>query len=81
MLQNIKDDVKKDEDFINSFKYTDKQNLRIDFEKTLEKKFQDFINDNFILFKRFNDDEKGFKKAITQIIFDMATAEMQQSLH
>lgn len=81
VLQNIKDDVKKDEDFINSFKYTDKQNLRIDFEKILEKKFQDFINDNFILFKRFNDDEKGFKKAITQIIFDMATAEMQQSLH
>ncbi len=74
-LQNIKDDVLKDESFIQSSKYSDKQNLRIEFEKLLQAKMQEIIDVNFAFYRNFNDDEV-FKQRVTQKMFDVVLAEV-----
>ncbi|PZT48923.1 DEAD/DEAH box helicase [Helicobacter valdiviensis] len=74
-LQNIKEDVLKDEGFIQSSKHSDKQNLRIEFEKLLQTKMQEIIEVNFAFYRNFNEDE-AFKQRVVQKMFDVVLAEV-----
>lgn len=74
-LNSIKEDVMADEGLIKTMKNSDKQNMRIDFEKVLEEKFRGLISINLELFKQFSDN-KEFKERITQKMFDMVRSEL-----
>lgn len=75
-LMQIKDDVLRDEEFKKSVYKADTQNMRIEFENMLNKKFkEDILMANFALFKQFNDDEE-FKNKITQKMFDIVRREL-----
>ncbi len=67
---NITNDVINDENFLKATKNADKQNTKIAFDKILQQKFQDFIDINFDLYKKYNDD-KEFKAYITDRLFQM----------
>lgn len=71
-LQNISDDVLGDEEFLKATQNSDKQNMKITFDKVLSDKFQDYILDNFALFQKYNDDEE-FKQFITAKLFDVVS--------
>lgn len=74
-LQNIKDDIVKDSDFIDYSKNSDKQNLKIEFERLLQDKMQEIIDTNFLLYKQFSDDAR-FKQMITQKMFNIVLDEI-----
>lgn len=67
---NITNDVIDDEDFKKAIKNADRQNSKIAFDKILQEKFQDFIDVNFNLYKKYNDD-KDFKMFVTDKLFQM----------
>lgn len=68
-LNDIKDDVLKDDDFIKSTKNADLQNKKIAFEKVLEDRFQDIIETNFLLYQKFSDDP-AFKEYVSTKMFE-----------
>lgn len=74
-LQNIKEDVLKDEKFVKSSKHSDRQNLRIEFEALLQEKMQEIIDVNFDFYKHFTDDA-ALKHRITQKMFDIVLNEI-----
>lgn len=74
-LQNIKEDVLKDEKFVKSSKHSDRQNLRIEFEALLQEKMQEIIDVNFDFYKHFTDDAT-LKRRITQKMFDIVLNEI-----
>lgn len=74
-LQNIKEDVLKDEKFVKSSKHSDRQNLRIEFEALLQEKMQEIIDVNFDFYKHFTDDA-ALKQRITQKMFDIVLNEI-----
>lgn len=76
-LQNIKEDVLKDEKFVKSSKHSDRQNLRIEFEALLQEKMQEIIDVNFDFYKHFTDDA-ALKQRITQKMFDMVLNEIYE---
>ena len=76
-LQNIKDDVLKDEKFVKSSKHSDRQNLRIEFEALLQEKMQEIIDVNFDFYKHFTDDA-ALKQRITQKMFDIVLNEIYE---
>lgn len=76
-LQNIKEDVLKDEKFVKSSKHSDRQNLRIEFEALLQEKMQEIIDVNFDFYKHFTDDA-ALKHRITQKMFDMVLNEIYE---
>ena len=76
-LQNIKDDVLKDEKFVKSSKHSDRQNLRIEFEALLQEKMQEIIDVNFDFYKHFTDDA-ALKRRITQKMFDIVLNEIYE---
>lgn len=69
-LQNIKDDIVKDSDFIDYSRNSDKQNLKIEFERLLQDKMQEIIDTNFLLYKQFSDDSR-FRERITSKMFEI----------
>lgn len=76
-LQNIKEDVLKDEKFVKSSKHSDRQNLRIEFEALLQEKMQEIIDVNFDFYKHFTDDA-ALKQRITQKMFDSVLNEIYE---
>ncbi|MBP9758704.1 type I restriction endonuclease subunit R [Candidatus Dojkabacteria bacterium] len=66
----IADDVKKDPTFIKATQNADRQNSWITFEKVLNEKFQNMININFSLYKKYSDDP-DFKKFMSDKLFEM----------
>ncbi len=76
-LQNIKEDVLKDEKFVKSSKHSDRQNLRIEFEALLQEKMQEIIDVNFDFYKHFTDDA-ALKQRITQKMFDIVLNEIYE---
>lgn len=76
-LQNIKEDVLKDEKFVKSSKHSDRQNLRIEFEALLQEKMQEIIDVNFDFYKHFTDDA-ALKRRITQKMFDIVLNEIYE---
>lgn len=76
-LNDIKDDVLKDEDFIKSTKNADKQNKKIAFDKVLEERFQDIIETNFLLYQKFSDDLE-FKQYVSAKMFDFVNHSLLQ---
>ena len=76
-LQNIKEDVLKDEKFVKSSKHSDRQNLRIEFEALLQEKIQEIIDVNFDFYKHFTDDA-ALKQRITQKMFDIVLNEIYE---
>ena len=76
-LQNIKEDVLKDEKFVKSSKHSDRQNLRIEFEALLQEKMQEIIDVNFDFYKHFTDDAT-LKQRVTQKMFDMVLNEIYE---
>ena len=78
-LKNISDDVLGDEEFIKSTKNTDKQNMKITFDKVLNDKFQDYISDNFSLFQKYTNDEE-FKRFITAKLFEVVVNQINPRL-
>lgn len=76
-LQNIKEDVLKDEKFVKSSKHSDRQNLCIEFEALLQEKMQEIIDVNFDFYKHFTDDA-ALKHRITQKMFDMVLNEIYE---
>lgn len=76
-LQNIKEDVLKDEKFVKSSKHSDRQNLCIEFEALLQEKMQEIIDVNFDFYKHFTDDA-ALKRRITQKMFDIVLNEIYE---
>jgi type I restriction enzyme R subunit len=66
----IADDVRNDPTFIKATLNSDRQNSWITFEKLLNEKFQNMINVNFSLYKKYSDDPE-FKKFMADRLFEM----------
>jgi len=67
---DIADDVRNDPVFIKATQNSDRQNSWITFEKLLNEKFQNMININFNLYKKYSDDPE-FKKFMADRLFDV----------
>ena len=78
-MKNISDDVLADEEFMKATKNTDKQNMKITFDKVLNDKFQDYISDNFSLFQKYTNDEE-FKRFITAKLFEVVVNQINPRL-
>ena len=70
ILYNIKEDIAKDEMFLDSLGDSDMQNLRIAFNAIFNKKYQNIVNTDFTLYQQLNDN-KDFRERIAQTIFNM----------
>ena len=70
ILYNIKEDIAKDEMFLDSLGDSDMQNLRIEFDEIFNKKHQNIVNTDFTLYQQLNDN-KDFRERIAQAIFNM----------
>lgn len=70
ILYSIKEDIAKDEMFLDSLGDSDMQNLRIEFNEIFNKKYQNIFNTNFTLYQQLNDN-KDFRERIAQAIFNM----------
>ena len=70
ILYNIKEDIAKDEMFLDSLGDSDMQNLRIEFNEIFNKKYQNIVNTDFTLYQQLNDN-KDFRERIAQAIFNM----------
>ena len=70
ILYNIKEDIAKDEMFLDSLEDSDMQNLRIEFNEIFNKKYQNIFNTDFTLYQQLNDN-KDFRERIAQAIFNM----------
>jgi len=66
----IADDVRNDPTFMKATLNADRQNSWITFEKLLNEKFQNMINVNFSLYKKYSDDPE-FKKFMADRLFEM----------
>lgn len=73
ILYNIKEDIAKDEMFLDSLGDSDMQNLRIEFNEIFNKKYQNIVNTDFTLYQQLNDN-KDFRERIAQTIFNMLCA-------
>lgn len=70
ILYNIKEDIAKDEMFLDSLGDSDMQNLRIEFNERFNKKYQNIFNTDSTLYQQLNDN-KDFRERIAQAIFNM----------
>lgn len=73
ILYSIKEDIAKDEMFLDSLGDSDMQNLRIEFDEIFNKKYQNIVNTDFTLYQQLNDN-KDFRERIAQAIFNMLCA-------
>lgn len=73
-FNEIADDVKNDPTFKRATQNADRQNSWITFEKLLNEKFQNMINVNFNLYKKYSDDP-SFKKFMSDRLFEMVWEE------
>lgn len=73
-FNEIADDVKNDPTFKRATQNADRQNSWITFEKLLNEKFQNMINVNFNLYKKYSDDP-SFKKFMADRLFEMVWEE------
>lgn len=70
MSTELLQDVANDQEFVNSFKYSDEQVAKITFEEILKKKLITHIDSNFEVFKEFNDNS-DFRNFFTNTLFSM----------
>ena len=70
ILYGIKEDIAKDEMFLDSLGDSDMQNLRIEFNAIFNKKYQNIFNTDLTLYQQLNDN-KYFRERIAQAIFNM----------
>lgn len=73
ILNDMKDDIAKDEKILNALDHSDRQNLRIEFDEVFNEKSQDMIDTHFELFQQLNNN-KEFRVAVAQAMFDMICA-------
>ena len=73
-FNEIADDVENDPTFKRATQNADRQNSWITFEKLLNEKFQNMINVNFNLYKKYSDDP-SFKKFMADRLFEMVWEE------
>ena len=70
MAENIANDVAKNEELINSFKYSDEQNARITSDKVVSEELLKHITTNFDLYKLYSDN-KEFKEDFSAMMFSV----------
>lgn len=70
ILYGIKEDIAKDEMFLDSLWDSDMQNLLIEFNAIFNKKYQNIFNTDLTLYQQLNDN-KDFRERIAQAIFNM----------
>lgn len=68
MAESIAEDVSKNEELINSIKYSDEQNARITSDKVVGEELLKHITTNFDLFKLYSDN-KDFKEDFSAMMF------------
>lgn len=68
MAENIANDVAKNEELINSIKYSDEQNARITSDKVVGEELLKHITTNFDLYKLYSDN-KEFKEDFSAMMF------------
>jgi len=77
MAENIANDVAKNEELINSIKFSDEQNARITSDKIVEGELLKHINTNFDLYKMYSDNEEfkeGFSTMMFRVVKEMLSA-------
>ena len=70
MTQDLMQDVANDQEFVNAFKHSDTQNAKITFEDVLKRKLIDHIENNFEVFKEYNDN-KEFRDFFAGTMFQL----------
>lgn len=68
MAENIASDVAKNNELINSLKYSDEQNARITSDKVVGEELLKYISTNFDLYKLYSDN-KDFKEDFSAMMF------------
>lgn len=68
MVENIANDVAKNEELINSIKFSDEQNARITSDKIVGDELLKHINTNFDLYKMYSDN-KEFQEGFSAMMF------------
>lgn len=70
MTEDLMQDVANDNEFVSAFRHSDMQNARITFEEVLSRKLTDHIENNFEVYKEFQDN-KEFRDFFTGTMFQI----------
>jgi len=79
MAENIANDVAKNQELINSIKYSDDQNARITSDKVVGQELLKHITTNFDLYKLYSDN-KEFKEDFSAMMFGVVKELISQGL-
>lgn len=80
MAENIASDVAKNNELINSIKYSDEQNARITSDKVVGQELLKHITTNFDLYKLYSDN-KEFKEDFSAMMFGVVRELVQRGLN
>lgn len=80
MAENIANDVAKNNELINSIKFSDEQNARITSDKVVGEELLKHITTNFDLFKLYSDN-KEFKEDFSAMMFGVVKEIIQKSFN
>ena len=80
MAENIANDVAKNNELINSIKFSDEQNARITSDKVVGEELLKHITTNFDLFKLYSDN-KEFKEDFSAMMFGVVKELIQKGIN